>query len=279
MNGRLPVRPVGQARRRRSPRRASAGLTPGRAAAALVLVAVVAAGWGLTASDAFTVAELDVAGTALTPAADVERALALPSPAPNAFTLAAEPLGDRLRALPTIAAADVRVALPGTLHVRLVEREPILVWRTAERVLLVDREGLVIVDAADPAATEAAAASADALPAIDDRRATPVVPGVGAILDPLDLDVATRLLSLRPADLGSGTSGLVVALDDADGWIVQPVGDDPWTAVFGRYTTELRPPALVPGQVRLLRSLLAGRERDLLRVVLADAENGTYVSR
>jgi hypothetical protein len=279
MSGSIPVRPPTHARRRKSPRRASAGLTPGRAAACLVLVLVVGAGWGLTASEAFTVTELDVAGTKLTPPDAVATALALPSPAPNAFTLATEPLGSRLRELPTVAGAEVQVILPDTLRVRLEEREPILAWRTADRVLLVDREGRVLADAADPAASDAARDVADGLPAIDDRRVAPALPGPGEVLEPLQLDVATRLLSLRPAEVGSGGSGLVVALDDADGWILQPASDDPWTAVFGMYTAELRPPDLVPGQVRLLRSLLAGREQKIARVVLADAENGTYLTR
>lgn len=279
MSGSIPVRSPTHARRRKGPRRASAGLTPARAAAALVLVLVVGAGWGLTASEAFTVTELDVAGTDLTPPEAVATALALPNPAPNAFTLATEPLGSRLRELPTVAGAEVQVILPDTLRVRLEEREPILAWRTADRILLVDREGRVLADAADPAASDAAREIAESLPAIDDRRAAPALPRPGAALEPLQLDIATRLLSLRPADVGSGSTGLTVALDDADGWIVQPAVDDPWTAVFGLYTAELRPPDLVPGQVRLLRSLLAGREQKIARVMLADAENGTYLTR
>jgi len=279
MSGGLPVRAPTHARRRKGPRRASAGLTPGRAAAALLLVLAVAAGWGLTASEAFTVTELDVDGTDLTPPAAVAGALALPGSTPNAFTLATEPLGSRLRALPTVAAAEVRVVLPDTLRVRLQERVPILAWRTADRTLLIDREGRVLADAADPAATDAARRFAEILPSIDDRRAAPSLPGPGSSLDPLQLDVARRLLSLRPADVGSGSAGLLVAIDDPDGWIVQPSTDDPWTAVFGVYTVDLRPPGIVPGQVRLLRSLLAGREQKIARVVLADAENGTYLSR
>jgi POTRA domain, FtsQ-type len=279
MSGGIPVRASAHARRRKGPRRASAGLTPGRAAAALVLVLVVGAGWGLTASEAFTVSELDVAGTDLTPPEDVARALALVGPAPNAFTLATDPLGSRLAALPTVAGADVRVVLPDTLRVRLEERRPILVWRTADRALLVDREGRVLADAADPAATDAARRLAEVLPSVDDRRTVMALPGPGSTLEPLQLDIATRLLSLRPADVGSGRTGLVVALDDADGWIVQPAVDDPWTAVFGIYTADLRPADIVPAQVRLLRSLLAGREATVARVVLADAENGTFLAR
>lgn len=279
MSGSIPVRTSTHARRRKGPRRASAGLTPGRAAAALVLVLVVGAGWGLTASEAFTVTELDVAGTELTPPEEVASALALPSGPPNAFSLATEPLGARLRALPTVAGAEVAVILPGTLRVRLAERTPILAWRTVDRTLLIDREGRVLADAADPAATAAARRLAEVLPSVDDRRAGPILPGPGDTLEAIQLDVATRLLSLRPADVGSGSTGLLVAVDDADGWIVQPAVDDPWTAVFGVYAAELRPPDLVPGQVRLLRSLLSGREPKIARVVLADAENGTFVTR
>ena len=42
-----------------------------------------------------------------------------------------------------------------------------------------------------------------ALPVIDDRRAASVGLSVGQRLDPVDLDAATRLASLRPADVGS----------------------------------------------------------------------------
>jgi hypothetical protein len=50
-----------------------------------------------------------------------------------------------------------------------------------------------------------------------------------------------------------------------------------WSAVFGFYTPTLRTTELIPGQVRLLRSLLAGRETAVRKVILADDESGTYV--
>jgi hypothetical protein len=49
-------------------------------------------------------------------------------------------------------------------------------------------------------------------------------------------------------------------------------------AVFGFYTPSLRSPEMVPGQVRLLRSLLSDREDALARVVLASETDGTYVA-
>jgi hypothetical protein len=81
-----------------------------------------------------------------------------------------------------------------------------------------------------------------------------------------------------PADLGSTAKRLVVAIDDSDGFSITgtPAG---WTAVFGFYTPNLRTTELVPGQVRLLRSLLYGREASVLRVVLADDRSGTYIPR
>nr|MBA2373781.1 hypothetical protein [Chloroflexota bacterium] len=40
-----------------------------------------------------------------------------------------------------------------------------------------------------------------------------------------------------------------------------------------------RQTSIVPGQVRLLRSLLIGREPLVERVILADERDGTYVER
>ena len=49
--------------------------------------------------------------------------------------------------------------------------------------------------------------------------------------------------------------------------------------MFGFYTLSLRTPELIPGQVRLLRSLLIGREPLLDRVILASETDGTYTTR
>ena len=71
----------------------------------------------------------------------------------------------------------------------------------------------------------------------------------------MDLDAATRLASLVPADVGSGAEQLIVWVTDENGFIVR-ARPASWTAVFGYYTASLRTPELIPGQVRLLRSLL-----------------------
>jgi hypothetical protein len=287
---RLLVRSTGGARRRPKQRRASSRLSPRRALAALVMVVAGAATWGVAASPAFDVRATDVSGVAVTTDAEVEAVLALGSPPPNAFTLATDGLRSGLEAIPSVARADVHVTLSGTLQVGIVERTPILAWRAGNALLLVDRAGKVIADAGSADATAAARAIAAGLPTVDDRRVADALaggvvteaqpaPSVGGQLGPIELDVATRLLSLRPADVGSSAAGLEVRLDNEDGWTVSPAVDQPWTAVFGFYSTTLRPADLVPQQVRLLRNLLAGREAQLLRIMLAGGTHGTYKTK
>jgi cell division septal protein FtsQ len=276
MSGDLPVRGM-RVRRRGGQRRASAGFSPRRALAALALLATAGAIWGVVASPVFGVRTVEVEGADLTGDAAVRAALGLAGTAPNAFTLATDELRDRLLRLPAVADARVSVGLPGIVRATVTEREPVLAWRRGASLLLVDRDGRVVADATD--GSPASAAAAAGLPVVVDRRTSGPALAVGSDVDALDLDVATRLLSLTPADVGSTAPGLVVGVDDGDGWTVVPTGPDPWDAVFGFFGPEIRRPAMIPEQVRLLRSLLAGREERIQRAVLAGAREGTYTEK
>jgi len=274
MSDDLPVR-GGRVRKRGGQRRASGGFSPRRALAALAMLATAGLIWGAVASPVFAVKHVEVEGAVLTGDDAVRAALALPTPAPNAFTLATDVLRERLLALPAVADAEVTVGLPGILKVRIVEREPVLAWRRDGALLLADRDGRIVADAAQDG-NVAAAAAARGLPLVADRRSSGERLVVGDRIEALDLDVATRLLSLAPAELGSAVPTVLVGVDERDGWTLIPTVEDPWTAVFGFYGPEIRGPAMIPEQVRLLRSLLAGREATLLRVVLAGPNEGTY---
>jgi len=269
----LPVR-GGRVRRRGGQRRASGGFSPRRALAALAMLATAGLIWGVVASPVFAVKEVEVEGAVLTGDDAVRAALDLGAPAPNAFTLATDVLRERLLALPAVAEAEVSVGLPGTLRVRITEREPVLAWRRDGALLLADRDGRIVADAATGGT--AAAAAAEDLPVVADRRTSGEPPAVGGRLEALDLDVATRLLPLAPADLGSAAPTLLVSVNERDGWVLTPAVENPWTAVFGFYGSEIRGPQMIPEQVRLLRSLVAGREPQLLRVVLAGSSEGTF---
>ncbi len=259
-------------RRTRSIRRASAGLGPVRAGAALVLLVSTAALYGTANSAAFRYERLQVEGAVITPASAVDGALAT-ALGENLFQLRTGPLEERLRALTTVARANVSVRLPDTLVVQLTERTPILIWRVDQRRFLADAEGQLFGELGDGSSAEA-----KALPVIDDRRTASTGLAVGGRLDPVDLDAATRLGSLVPADVGSEAQSLGVSVTDAGGFLVhaKPAG---WDAVFGFYTASLRTPELIPGQVRLLRSLLIGREPLVERIILASDTDGTYVPK
>ena len=264
-------------RRTRSVKRRSAGITPVRAGALLALLVGLGGLYGVVTSGVFAADRMTLTGNTWTSDDALLAALAMPA-GQNVFTLRAGELESRLAAIPSISGATVSVALPNEVHVDVVERQPLVVWQVDSRRFLVDGEGRLFgeLGADGPALAEAAAD----LPVIDDRRvASSTALGVGSTLDPITLDAALRLGALRPVDVGSAGTGLRVRVDDTNGFSIRgdPLG---WAAVFGFYTPTLRSTELIPGQVRLLRSLiLQNGEDEVLRVILADDRSGTWVPR
>ncbi|MEW5991923.1 MAG: FtsQ-type POTRA domain-containing protein [Chloroflexota bacterium] len=245
--------------------------TPARAGALLGIIASLGAVYGLAATSAFTYARAEIPELRWTSRAAIEAAIGIPT-GTNLFRITVDPLEDRIAALPGVARARVTVSLPDTLVVEVVEREAIVAWAIGEARFLVDVDGVVF------AASDAAAVALAGLPVIDDTRAEAAALGVGDRLDPVTLDAARRLGALVPDDIGSVADRLLVTVSDATGFVV---GTSPssWVAIFGLYTPNTRPPSMIPGQVRLLRSVLAGREDAIAQVVLADAENGTFTPK
>jgi hypothetical protein len=243
-----------------------------RAGAALAMLASAAAIYGVSASSAFGVADVDVAGIRYSDETAVHDRLAVPAGA-NLFGLATEPLEARLLELPTIASASVDVRLPATLEVRIAEREPVLVWQVAKRRLLVDADGVLFAELAGRPT-----ADAGALPVVADRRGASASLDVGDRLEPVDRDAATRLASLHPSDVGSAVPGLAVEVTDVHGFVIRATPAS-WHAVFGFYTPSLRTPEIIPGQVRALCSLLLEQgESNVERIVLASETDGTFTT-
>src|SRR5437762_728813 len=50
----------------------------------------------------------------------------------------------QLEALPWVRSAAVERRLPDTLHIRLVERQPLAFWQRQGKLVLIDRDGVVI---------------------------------------------------------------------------------------------------------------------------------------
>lgn len=227
--------------------------------------------YGLAATPAFTLARTEVPDLQWTTRAALLEAVAT-ADGTNLFLVRSGPIEARIRELPGVADATVAVSLPDTLVVSVEEREALLIWAVGDSRYLVDRDGVLFASAA----VEQTAGAG--LPTIADSRPSSGELVVGSRLDPVDLDAATRLGSLIPADVGSTATSLVVTVSEASGFVI---GTEPrsWVAVFGLYTPTLRTPAMIPGQVRLLRSLLADRESTIARVILADEDSGTFIAK
>ena len=245
--------------------------TPARAGALLGIIASLGSVYGLAATTAFTYTRAEIPELRWTSRAAVEAAIAIPS-GTNLFRITVAPLEERIAALPGVAEARVTVSLPDTLVVDITEREAIVAWAVGEERFHVDVDG-VLFAASDPAAVAIAG-----LPVIDDTRAEAAAFSVGDRLDPVTIDAARRLGSLIPDDVDSVADRLLVTVSDSTGFVV---GTSPtsWIAIFGLYTPSARPPSIIPGQVRLLRSLLADREAAVAQVILSDPENGTLVPK
>lgn len=253
-------------------RRAGRVVTPARAAALLGMLTCGFAFTFVTGPTAFALTRTDVPALTWTDPALVHETLALPD-GTNVFRLDTSPLVAALQALPAVATAEVSVGLPdAAVVVHIEEREPVLAWEAGETRFIVDRAGIIFATLSREAVLPAGIA------VVQDRRLGAADRlAVGGQLDAIDLDVATRLASLAPTDIDSAAARLHVAVTDADGFIVSAPGG--WTAVFGFYSPATRPTEMVAGQVRLLRSLLYGREDALARIILASATDGTYVPK
>jgi hypothetical protein len=229
--------------------------------------------YGLASTSAFAYNRLVIEGATIVRDGTIREHLAL-AEGENLFEIASEPLEARLREIPAVANAEVSVGLPDMVRIRIEERDPLLVWRVGERRWYVDRTGFLFARAPDNPQAETAT-----LPLVSDDRVESRSLKVGASIDPVDLDVATRLGSLTPAEVGSSAAGLAVGVTDENGFVLSS-SPKSWVAVFGFYGLSLRTPDLVEGQVQLLGALLTeAGEASVAVVILADDRDGTYIPK
>lgn len=246
----------------------------------LVLATAGSIGWLVTA-DAFAIGpagsgNYEMTGLNYTDPVAAINALALSNVGSNnAFLLRTADIRRRLMGLPSIADADVRVALPNRLVVAVTERTPVLRLRQGAATYLVGGDGVVLdVTALDTPQILR-------LPLIDDQRVELGIPiEVGKQLDPTEATAMLQIGALTPALVGSTAQQFAFIVDDSDGFIVS-AGPDAWRAVFGFYTPTLRPPSEIAQQVQCLRSLLASGESAIDTIYLAPQDDrcGTYLPR
>ena len=157
MRGLMRLRPKRQ--RRRAPRdlRRVALLSAPLALLAGVSGAVALSGWSpghgngdagsalfaMTGALGLVVSDIEVEGRTTTDTATILAALGAHAGTP---ILAVSPARakEQLEALPWVRSASIERRLPGTLYVRLVERQPLAVWQHDTKLELIDRDGTVI---------------------------------------------------------------------------------------------------------------------------------------
>ena len=186
---------------------------------------------------------------------------------------------DAVAALPLVASVRVSAGLPDGIQIRVREKSLLLRWQIGDRVYAITERGELLGETASLNLAPSAAAALALAPLLYDDRTPSPLPTVGQ-LTATELDVATRLASLTPEDLGTAATTLTLRLTSDFGFVVEATGPAiAWNAVFGIYSATIRPTSMIPGQVRLLRSLLAGRETRIGWVILADDQAGTYTAK
>jgi len=186
---------------------------------------------------------------------------------------------DAVAALPLVASVRVSAGLPDGIQIRVREKSLLLRWQIGDRIYAITERGELLGETASLNLAPSAAAALALAPLLYDDRTPSPLPTVGQ-LTATELDVATRLASLTPEDLGTAATTLTLRLTSDFGFVVEATGPAiEWNAVFGIYSATIRPTSMIPGQVRLLRSLLAGRESRIGWVILADDQAGTYTAK
>jgi cell division protein FtsQ len=171
---------------------------------ALAMVLLVGAAWVVydaASSDRFQVRSVQVQGNVLLSRAEVEDVVAVTGE--NVFWVDRAEVAARVRALPLVQHADVNVALPDTVDVTIVERQPAAFWVSGGTTYLVDHEG-VILKAVDPDTQQARACAGQPcdpqlaqMPSVAQVSDQPLSPG--SRVDADALAASARLTTLLPS--------------------------------------------------------------------------------
>jgi cell division protein FtsQ len=124
---------------------AAIGYTVWTGAASRAVAEVVDKGYRSLASIGFSVDHMTLDGRTRTTMAEVKAAIGFDTGEPI-FRVSLSELRARLEKIPTVKQAAVERALPDTLHIHLVEREPVAVWQYKGKIALIDDTGAVMRD-------------------------------------------------------------------------------------------------------------------------------------
>lgn len=107
--------------------------------------ATIDGAYGLTAKAGFAVQSLYLEGRNRTTMDDINKALEIKKGDPI-LRLSIDEVRARLEKIESVKLAAVERSLPGTIYVRIVEREPVALWQSHNKMALVDDNGVVMND-------------------------------------------------------------------------------------------------------------------------------------
>jgi hypothetical protein len=234
----------------------------------VAMALLVGAGWlvyDCASSERFAVRSVQIEGTLLLSRAEVEGAAGVTGS--NIFWVDREQLAARVRGLPLVQRVSVEAALPDTVVIRIVERQPVAFWISGDRSYLVDREGVILkaVDAETQQARACAGQPCDPrlapLPTVAQLDGQPLAPG--DTVEGRALATAARLALLLPS---VGVEPLAFEWSPGGGLDV-PTRDG-WRARFDASTDD------VDRQVASLQSIRDALQRTKTSAQLIDVRFG-----
>jgi len=107
--------------------------------------AVVDGAYGYTVRAGFGVQSLYLEGRSRTAMEDLDKAIGIKKGDPI-LKLSIGEVRERLEKIESVKYAAVERALPGTIYVRIIEREPVALWQNHGKIALVDDKGVVMND-------------------------------------------------------------------------------------------------------------------------------------
>jgi len=107
------------------------------------VAATTSGAYQMTVNAGFELEFLYLEGRNRTAMGDIEKALGVKEGGPI-LQLSLAQTREKLEAIPSIKSAAVERALPSTLYVRIVEREPVALWQNQGKIVLVDDKGVVM---------------------------------------------------------------------------------------------------------------------------------------
>lgn len=178
----------------------------GRLPAFLLAVGLTVLLIAFLVSNTFTVRSVVVHGNQLTYADSIVGASG--AIGASIFRLNSQQIANRVARYPAVASADVSIAFPDRVVIRIHERVPAIVWQVGSKAVLVDTDGWVIASGYDPKLPRVVQ-DQGALPKVGSQFPAGMVGAVDAIVQQLGTNLATLTYDQKnglTAFLGDGRS-------------------------------------------------------------------------